>query len=1000
MPASPKRSVALERSDCATAVPLSRRFGLSFFLIGSALGLGACARATPALDDEPAPAGAEGPLAQPDARPVLWCDEAGTAAPGGRAEPPGAATPPAPPEASPAACPPEMVLVEGAYCPSVQHECVEWLEEPSKTAFARCARYREPAICASPERVPMRFCIDRDEYVEPGDELPLGEVSWTDAKARCERAGKRLCAEREWVFACEGEAMRPYPHGFEREAALCNFEQTELVGPDGKLRDLRVAPASRPGCLSPFGARNMVGNVDEWVVLDRPHMSAKHGGRRMMSGLKGGWWGPLRNRCRPVTVDHDEYFHELQTGFRCCAEASGAAGPGAARPAGEGVPKLVFGRGAQKSGSGWQTHVPTERALRPLRTTATRGLWGSQAAGRRAIAAAIAAAWWWPAGAAAQGAPAAGGPAAQGAPAAGEAAGEAAPESKTGSYSDYERSTIERVLARRGGALEPEPEGKAIEAIDVEVLEVIEDRDPAPGILNVLHVRSRDYVIRREVLLRPGEPYRKVIVDETARNLRRLPPLSVVICVPTRGSAPDRVRLLVIVKDIWSLRLSTDVAYTSGGLEGLVVTPIEINLLGTQQSAGATFGYAPESYTYGLQYGVPRVMGSRVAASAAAALYVNRDRGEPEGSAGAFEVGQPLYSTRTRWAWSTTASWSTRVARRYVNARLGSFDAEATPDDDRLPFQYRARSALGRALVTRSFGWAQKFDLTAGARVLALDYATPGFGAYDPRAVAEFRGRYVPASDTRVGPIVQARAYTTNFLRTFNVETLGLQEDFRLGHDLALRLYPVARAFGSSRDFLGVYAAAQYTVALGDGYARAAVESTTEHAAGGVADGLLELRGRVVTPFFGLPGGSKFVRLVYDASGLSRYRNFLNRTTFLGGDTRLRGYPSSFFVGKDFVASNLELRTVPLEVFSVLVGGASFYDVGGAFNGFDKMRVYQSVGLGLRVLFPQVNRVSFRLDAAVPLEAGGPPPGVSRFGFYAAFEQAFGTPGVTPPDDR
>ncbi len=576
------------------------------------------------------------------------------------------------------------------------------------------------------------------------------------------------------------------------------------------------------------------------------------------------------------------------------------------------------------------------------------------------------------------------------------AQGPAAPESRTGAYSAYERATIERVLARRGGALDPEPEGKVLEGVDVEVLEVIEDRDPAPGILNVLHARSRDYVIRREVLLRPGEAYRKVIVDETARNLRRLPPLSVVVCVPTAGSAPGRVRLLVIVKDIWSLRLSTDIAYTSGGLERLVVTPTEINLLGTQQSAGATFGYAPESFSYGLQYGVPRVLGSRVAAAAAAALYVNRERGEPEGSAGTLEVAQPLYSTRTRWAWSTAGAWSDRVVRRYVNASLGSYDAEATPGEDGIPFQYRARTASGRAFVTRSFGWAQKFDVSVGGRALALDYETPGLGGYDPAAVDEFVRRNVPQSDTRVGPIVQARAYTTNFLRIFDAETLGLQEDYRLGHDAYLRLYPVARAFGSSRDFLGVYAGAQYTFALGDGYARASVESTTETEldSGRLADGLLEAGGRVVSPRLG------FGRLVFDGRVLSRYRNFLNRTVYLGGDTRLRGYPSNFFVGKDYVASNVEFRSRPVEFFSTLLGAAAFYDVGGAFNGFDKMRTYQAAGLGLRVLFPQVNRVVFRGDLGFPLEAGGPPPGTSRVSFYFAFEQAFGSPVVGPTEDR
>jgi len=84
-------------------------------------------------------------------------------------------------------------------------------------------------------------------------------------------------------------------------------------------------------------------------------------------------------------------------------------------------------------------------------------------------------------------------------------------------------------------------------------------------------------------------------------------------------------------------------------------------------------------------------------------------------------------------------------------------------------------------------------------------------------------------SDTRVGPFAQWRSYTTNFLRVLDFETLALQEDYRLGHDVWVRVYPVAAALGSSRTFFGTYAAAQYTLRIGrDGLARAGLESTTE----------------------------------------------------------------------------------------------------------------------------------------------------------------------------
>ncbi|MCC6644719.1 MAG: SUMF1/EgtB/PvdO family nonheme iron enzyme [Polyangiaceae bacterium] len=227
---------------------------------------------------------------------------------------------PAAPKAVEAACPPDMVAVDGMYCTAVKQECIEWIEDPATNQYARCARYKEASTCVG-ERVHMRFCIDREEYSAKGESLPAGDQSWTDAKKTCEAQGKRLCQEKEWTFACEGEEMRPYPYGMTRDPSLCNFEKDNLIEKKG-LRDQRVSRDENPMCLSPFGVHNMVGNIDEWVVLDKPHYSQLNGNRKMMSGLKGGWWGPLRNRCRPTTVDHDEVFHELQTGVRCCADTA------------------------------------------------------------------------------------------------------------------------------------------------------------------------------------------------------------------------------------------------------------------------------------------------------------------------------------------------------------------------------------------------------------------------------------------------------------------------------------------------------------------------------------------------------------------------------------------------------------------------------------------------------------------------------------------------------
>ena len=205
-----------------------------------------------------------------------------------------------------------MVLVDGDYCTEVRQDCLDWMEPPDNP-LARCAKFA-PSVCTG-RREHKRFCIDRDEYVPQGEELPLGDASWTQARETCERGGKRLCRETEWEFACEGEEMLPYPTGAVRDSSACNFDKSDLVDPaTGKLRDQREPPAKLDRCVSPFGARSMSGNVDEWVWRDRTW-------GKWRSALKGGWWMAARERCRPATASHDEHYRELQTGFRCCADA-------------------------------------------------------------------------------------------------------------------------------------------------------------------------------------------------------------------------------------------------------------------------------------------------------------------------------------------------------------------------------------------------------------------------------------------------------------------------------------------------------------------------------------------------------------------------------------------------------------------------------------------------------------------------------------------------------
>ena len=253
-----------------------------------------------------------------------------------------------------------------------------------------------------------------------------------------------------------------------------------------------------------------------------------------------------------------------------------------------------------------------------------------------------------------------------------------APDERRDAYSPYERATIDAGVKKLGAAVEPHPEGKVIEGIDIITLDVFERRDPLPAffmpIANWFHATTRRYVIEREVLLAPGQRWDQALVDETARNLRGLPQLSLVLCVPVRGGAPGRVRLLVITKDVWSLRLNSDYLIAGGRLQYLLLQPSEENLVGSHQQILGNFVLDPATISLGGTYVVPRLSGSRVRATVSASAIINRATGKAEGSFGSLTYGQPLYATSAKWAWGGSVSWDERIARRLVGGLLTDFD--------------------------------------------------------------------------------------------------------------------------------------------------------------------------------------------------------------------------------------------------------------------------------------------------------------------------------------
>ncbi|WP_455208966.1 formylglycine-generating enzyme family protein [Kaarinaea lacus] len=179
---------------------------------------------------------------------------------------------------------------------------------------------------ATKRRSPTHF--RNRTFPEGKADHPVTYVSWEDADAYCQWAGKRLPTDQEWEKAARGTDGRIFPWGNEFDAKNANTPlRWQQVGAFGDTTPV----GAFEGGVSPYGVYDMSGNVWEWTASwykaypDNKVPSESYGER--YKTLKGGsWFDCSFYNCGISAPVFNRAFFAIRTkndsfGFRCAKNA-------------------------------------------------------------------------------------------------------------------------------------------------------------------------------------------------------------------------------------------------------------------------------------------------------------------------------------------------------------------------------------------------------------------------------------------------------------------------------------------------------------------------------------------------------------------------------------------------------------------------------------------------------------------------------------------------------
>jgi len=507
-------------------------------------------------------------------------------------------------------------------------------------------------------------------------------------------------------------------------------------------------------------------------------------------------------------------------------------------------------------------------------------------------------------------------------------------------------------LAQVPDAAVLEAEGARIGRIQVHASDIFNAQEPGENfflfrLANRLHRITREEVILRTLLLRPGDLYSRREVAESERLLRARH-YFYDATIRVVGYDGQTVDLEVDTRDIWSLKSGLSF-HRSGGANTTSAKVQDTNLLGTGKQLEASWETNVDRTTVAANYGDPSLFGSRVRLDLA---YGNAS----DGSKQTLALQRPFFSLATRWAAGIRASSEERIDSLYD---LGEIT-------DRFSHRLRQASLWGGRRIAGSERRAQR--LRAG-----LDFSDHQFSATPADSTHTGATFATPAGRRVVEPWVGWDWLEDNFVSLHDFDKIERTEDVNLGAEVTTRLGWSSRGLGSTHE------GPTFNLAYTDGWKLG--ERQLLFAGAGVAgryhgSGAESTLGSLDLRYYwsDFNRGRLLLALRFDAA----HRLDPERQLLLGGDSGLRGYPLRYQQGDRRLLWTLEQRFYDThEWFHLLRAGAAvFADIGKAWyadpdpgRGGVQLGTLRDLGVGLRFSSSRSSHGSMvRVDVAFPLD--------------------------------